>query len=350
MDTLRAYITRGIKIGEGNFGEVYKSHDPVHGDVAVKILHCPTDYHPQEWQSRKLELLNEAKRLKEAEHKNIVRVYSILETEDKNALWLVMEYCSGGSLISSYRQGPMELHPLRSILTDVALGLQAVHARGMFHRDIKPSNILLDASGRAKLGDFGLVTTNVNFGYGQVGGYVNHLAKECFELGISSIRTDIWAFGMTAYRMLHGEQFYKEFCEVVGEPKELVQLGGFARRLQWLPHVPDDWRRFIRRTMHDDSSSRYQSAEQLQHALARLTVEPDWCVEYTNSRVSWTNKKGNRLRQVTWLKHSKRRNEWEAKSLPIRGVGRAVRLRGTTGVVGRSQAERELKQYFDESR
>ena len=35
-------------------------------------------------------------------------------------------------------------------------GLAAAHQVGLVHRDIKPSNMLLDAHGRAKIGDFGL--------------------------------------------------------------------------------------------------------------------------------------------------------------------------------------------------
>lgn len=32
-----------------------------------------------------------------------------------------------------------------------------IHARKIVHRDLKPSNIFMDAHGRAKIGDFGLV-------------------------------------------------------------------------------------------------------------------------------------------------------------------------------------------------
>ncbi|HEX7478992.1 MAG TPA: protein kinase, partial [Polyangiales bacterium] len=46
---------------------------------------------------------------------------------------------------------------LRSVLSQVAQGLQAVHAVGKLHRDLKPDNVLVTNQGRAVLLDFGIV-------------------------------------------------------------------------------------------------------------------------------------------------------------------------------------------------
>ena len=37
----------------------------------------------------------------------------------------------------------------------IVLALQATHAQQITHRDVKPANILIDATGYAKLGDYG---------------------------------------------------------------------------------------------------------------------------------------------------------------------------------------------------
>jgi serine/threonine protein kinase len=311
--------------------------------VAVKILRKTPQEDPAYWEIRKQGLLREGQRLREAEHDNIVRVYQVLESPRDDSIWLVMEFCEHGSLQPYYERGPMSLHMLRSVLGDTALGLNAIHARGLIHRDIKPANILLGANNRAKLADFGLVTGEFVFGYAAAVGYSDHLAREAHELGITSVRTDMWAFGMTTYRLLHGQQFYME----QPRPRDLIPEGDFAKKLSWLPHIPDAWRRFVRQLMHDDPDRRVQSAMEVLRCLARLPVEPDWHCTYSGDRVQWSRTTNERRIEVIWVQHSPRRHEWEARSFPL-GVGRERRLAGSEGIVNHATAITGLEIFFEE--
>ena len=114
-----------------------------------------------------------------------MRVHYLVEEENGEAVHLVMEYCSGGSLQAAFDKGPMRLADVLRVITDVTLGLQALHGRGMLHRDIKPGNLLLGERDVGKLGDFGLVTDKLIFGYASHAGYSDHLAYE-------SVIKNIW--------------------------------------------------------------------------------------------------------------------------------------------------------------
>jgi serine/threonine-protein kinase len=321
---------RGPHLGSGHFGTVYQAVDPVHGDVAVKVLKQRAGELDADWRIRKAGLIQEGQRLSDASHPNVVNVFSIHEAGDE--IMLVLEYCAGGSLDRAYKIGPLSPNAVKSYATDVALGLSALHARGMIHRDIKPANILLDTTGKARVGDFGLVTNNILLGYASDQGYLDHLALEVHQGKGTSIKTDIWALGMTLYRLLHGHVWYQES----DAPRRNVPMGGFAGKLTWLPHVSKGWRRLIRKAMHDDPTKRFQTAQNLLDALAMLPLMPDWAIALDPATIEWTCTRAER-RVVVELDRASDR--WEATSHPL-SAGRQRRL-------ARSDQPRDLEAFFE---
>lgn len=343
--TVVSALKIGSKLGSGQFGTVFDGQHPIHGDVAIKVLERLPSESDAEWGQRKDGLLAEGQRLKDAEHDRVVRVFSISHDATEDKIYLVLHLCTGGSLERRYSQGPLPLLAVRNWCTDVALGLECVHLRGLLHRDIKPGNILIDADGRAKLGDFGLVTDQLILGYGSLAGYSDHVAMEVWSDRRTSIKSDIWALGMTVYRILHGQHFYDE----LDPPRDQVILGNYAQRLQWLPHIPKAWRSFVRKCMNDDPALRYQNCQQVLGALSRLPVTPEWECEYTTGEIKWKRELRNRLQIVTHKIHSARRHEWEAVSYPASSSGRSRRLAGSEGVVSRSDAVKGLETFFAQS-
>jgi serine/threonine protein kinase len=72
-------------------------------------------------------------------------------------LWLIMEYCAGGSVIDLIKAaGPQEEGFIATVLMNTLRGLEYLHSTKKIHRDVKGGNILIDTSGNIKLADFGV--------------------------------------------------------------------------------------------------------------------------------------------------------------------------------------------------
>jgi serine/threonine protein kinase len=331
----------GKRLGNGHFGVVYLGQDSVHGRVAVKVLARRPEHSDAEWWTYKTGFLAEAQNLSKATHRNVVKVYHIEELPDGNSIRFCMAFCAGGSLQSAFETGPMTLPAVRKAGTEVLMGLSALHARQMLHRDIKPGNVLIDAEGVVQIGDFGLVTNDLLFGYGSQAGYNDHIAYEVWQGSGTSARSDIWAFGMTLFRLLHGKTWYEE----APNPQTVVCHGGFADSLKWLPHVPKSWRRVIRKMLNDDPEARYQTADQALEALSRLPVTPILLPTVAPHLVRWEQLSKTRRNIVEWKRHSQRKHEWSAWSEPL-GKGRKLTLGGSDAIIGGRQAIAELERYF----
>lgn len=342
MTILVAGLTLGPMLGAGHYGKVYTANDPVHGQVAVKVMEHQPGEPDLDWHVRRDGLLREAQRLSAATHRNVVQVYGCMEAPDRESICFTMRLCPGGSLQAAFDQGPTKLSKVRKIATEVTLGLQALHQRGMLHRDIKPANILLDSQGVALLGDFGWVTDDIFLGYAQAGGYSDHLAYEAWGTGAASVKTDVWALGMTLYRLLHGRSWY----ERQEAPRYRIADGGFVDSLNWLPHIPARWRRVIRRMMADNTTDRYQNCEQLLAAFAALPVGNDWECFVTDDLVSWSRQSGNRIQKVEWKRHGPRTYDWRAWSEPTTVNGRSRTLGESDRRIGRAASLGQLKEFF----
>ena len=334
MSTLISRLKIGTKLGCGWFGEVFLGQDDVHGQVAVKVLSRKPLHSDADWAAHKAGFLAEAQNLSKATHRNVVQVYHIVESEDGNSVQFCMAFCPGGSLQSAFEKGPMTLPAVRKVGTEVLLGLKALHARGMLHRDIKPGNILLDGQGVTQLGDFGLVTDDLVLGYGSQAGYRDHIAYEVWHGCGTSAKSDVWALGMTMFRLLHGKTWYED----APNPQDVVSHGGFANTLKWLPHVPKGWRRVIRKMLNDNSAVRYQTADQVLAAFSSLPTHPVWQCSVTPAQVRWQQRTKTRCIVVEWHRHSARRHEWRAWSEPL-GMGRKMTLGGSSGIRRQSPSD-----------
>jgi serine/threonine-protein kinase len=348
-----AQLRLGGQIGSGQSGDVFEGLCPVHGQVAVKVLKQRAGESSADWALRSNDLIKEGQKLKAASHPNVVQVLQVLKDSTNDVIHLVVELCNGGSAEDAYMNGPLHLSQVRNIITGACRGLEHIHSCGMIHRDIKPANIMRHDH-ISKIGDFGLVSSNLLFGYASADGYVSHLAPEVFgdaiTSGITSAKSDVWAMGMTTYRLLHGHDFYEQLLagKSTTDIRQIILDGGFSRWLDWLPHVPEEWRRFVRKSMHDDTNQRFQTAHAMSQALARLPIVPSWSCTYTLKSVTWSRREDGRTITVEWTIHSPRRHEWYAKRTG--GGKRDVSVGGTSGrILSSTIARSELDAFFAKS-
>lgn len=139
------------KIGEGTYGTVYKAkHKETHEIVALKRVRLDEDE-----EGIPSSALREICILKELMHKNIVRVFDVMNGYSK--LTIVFEYCDQD--LKKYFdtcQGAIDLNVVKSFMYQLLRGLAYCHRNNILHRDLKPQNLLINKNGELKLADFGL--------------------------------------------------------------------------------------------------------------------------------------------------------------------------------------------------
>jgi serine/threonine-protein kinase len=185
-------------LGEGGMGKVYTATGPDGGRVALKLV--KDDYARDETFRRRF--YREARIAQTVNHPNVVPV---LDTGEVDGVpYMAQRFIEGpeGAGMSLddklKRDGTLDAQTAVGICTDVAAGLEALWAAGMVHRDVKPANILLDASGRAYITDFGLAKDTQGSLLtlpGQALGSMDYMAPEQIRGEPVTAATDIYALG-----------------------------------------------------------------------------------------------------------------------------------------------------------
>ncbi|MCA9536634.1 MAG: protein kinase [Myxococcales bacterium] len=197
------------KLGAGGMGAVLLGRDDkAQRNVALKILGAV------QRGDRERALLAEARALTLFSHANVVRIFGVGEHHGQPVI--VMEYVAGKT-VEEYllaRQEPAPVALTVSVLSQVATGLAAVHARGLVHADVKAANVLIGPAGRVCVADFGLATAAEAFRPGpvaHVAGTPEYLAPERATGALHAAlapRVDVYSLAVMAFEMLTYRRLY----------------------------------------------------------------------------------------------------------------------------------------------
>lgn len=189
------------ELGKGSYGAVYKARDIRTSElVAIKVISLSEGEEGYE------EIRGEIEMLQQCNHPNVVRYLGSYQGEDY--LWIVMEYCGGGSIadLMNVTEEPLEESQIAYICREALKGLAYLHSIFKVHRDIKGGNILLTEQGDVKLGDFGVAAqlTRTMSKRNTFIGTPHWMAPEVIQESRYDGKVDVWALGVSAIEMAEG--------------------------------------------------------------------------------------------------------------------------------------------------
>lgn len=153
----RGYSVRRL-LCEGGLSTLWEGDDGAVGCVLKAFRHDPS-WTPSQLDECRRYFLSEVNIHAGRALEGVVRAFPAVEFDGE--VLLPLERMIGGDLAAWMRRAGSN-RPLGTCLhvaRDCAVGVASLHAADLMHRDIAPSNVLLDESGRAKLGDLGFATT-----------------------------------------------------------------------------------------------------------------------------------------------------------------------------------------------
>ena len=258
------------ELGHGGFGQVFRAFDPTVGRmVAIKTLTAGGE---PELLTR---FRNEAAAAGKLRHKNIVTIYDF--GEHNGSPYIVMELLDGQDLEHMIdRSVPLTLLQKLDIMVQVAAGLDHAHKNGVVHRDVKPANAMLLPDGLVKILDFGIALVTQTSAAritpkGSLLGTFPYMAPEQFYGSASDALCDIFAYGVTSYKLLTGKHPFHAL-EMAKLMHNIMNMTPEPLR-GCTPDCPEALENAMIKLLAKDREARYQSLEDLQFDLEPVILD-----------------------------------------------------------------------------
>ncbi len=284
------------KLGEGGMGALWRARDTrLDRTVAIKLLRDGRGGDPEMAQR----LVQEARAASQLNDPHIVTIFEVDDSPGRE--FIAMEYVDGEPLSARLRRGPLPIAEVLRVAVEAAEGLAAAHAAGIVHRDLKPSNVMLSASGRVKLLDFGLAKVAAGAAAsgrdstdslptleaaprtrtGAILGTPAYMSPEQAEGRKLDARSDVFSFGVMLYELLTGRRPFR------GET-DIALLASILRDepeppTRQRPDTPPALARVLARCLekkpearHADGAALLAELRACREALSAPAVRPRW--------------------------------------------------------------------------
>ena len=287
------------KIGQGSFGEVYKSQKTELGKTfyaAIKHISLPKeqseindivregyattskdvlDYYQDTIDDlvKEIEIMYELRA-----NKNIVDYQDHLIVEKTNGkigfdIFIRMELLT--SLDRYIESNDLKEEDIIKLGKDIATALVVCNKHNLLHRDIKPANIFIDDDKTFKLGDFGVARKleKTTYGMSKKGTY-NYMSPEIYKGDRANISSDIYSLGIVMYRLLNNNRapFIDKNAPSVkaSEAEEALMRRMQGEELPDIPDVNKDLMKVIKKASAFYQKDRYKTPEELLDDLKKL--------------------------------------------------------------------------------
>ncbi|KAJ4874739.1 Protein kinase superfamily protein [Raphanus sativus] len=265
------------EVGEGVSATVYRARCiALNENVAIKVMdleRCRNDLDTIRKEVHIMSLID---------HPNLLKAHCSFI--DRNSLWIVMPYMSGGSCFhlmkSVYPEG-LEQPVIATLLREVLKALVYLHRQGHIHRDVKAGNILVHSRGVVKLGDFGVSACMFDSGErmrtrNTFVGTPCWMAPEVMQqVDGYDFKADIWSFGITALELAHGHAPFSKYPPM---KVLLMTLQNAPPRLDYErdKKFSKSFRELIAACLVKDPKKRPTSAKLLKHPFFKHARSTDY--------------------------------------------------------------------------